>query len=127
EPFSYTDQAALSGNVFYRIKSVEVTGVVTYSNIVKLTSDVADMKLKSITPNPVVNQAQLSIVTPKKDVVTIAVVSMEGKILQRISIQLQSGTTIVNLDMSNLQPGVYMIRGNFQSNGNANTLRFVKQ
>ncbi len=126
QPFDYIDNSGLAGNIFYRIKSVESTGVITYSTIVKISDLQQDMKLKAVLPNPVMQQAQLSIVSPQKDVVNLALVSMEGKIVQQTTVQLQAGTSIVSLDVANLQSGVYMIKGTF-ANGRSNTVKFIKQ
>lgn len=126
QPFDYVDNNNLAGTVFYRIKSIEITGTITYSNIVKVTDQQKDMMLVAVLPNPVINQAQLNISTTKKDMVDLTVISMEGKVVQRISIQLQAGTSIINLDVASLQKGVYMIKGTF-SNGQTNTIKFTKQ
>lgn len=126
QPFDYVDNSILPGTVFYRIKSVEITGQITYSTIVKLTDGQTGIRLTSILPNPVINEAQLNIISPKKDMVQLVVVSMDGKLIQRRNVQLQAGSSIVNLDVTSLQPGVYMIKGTFE-NGEGNTLKFVKQ
>ncbi len=126
QPFEYADNAPLSGNVFYRIKSVEATGVISYSTIVKLSGQQSEMKLKAVLPNPVSTQAQLNILSPKKDQVSITVIAMDGRIVLQSSVQLQAGTSYVNLDVSQLQSGVYMIKGVF-GNGDSNTIKFIKQ
>ncbi|HMU11073.1 MAG TPA: T9SS type A sorting domain-containing protein [Ferruginibacter sp.] len=126
QPFDYIDNSGLSGNIFYRIRSVEATGVITYSTIVKISDQQQDMKLKAVLPNPVMQQAQLSIASPRKEVVNLVLVSMEGKMVQQTTVQLQAGTSIVSLDVANLQAGVYMIKGTF-GNGKSNTVKFIKQ
>ncbi len=126
QPFDYVDNNNLTGTVFYRIKSIEITGTITYSNIVKVTDQQKEMLLVAVSPNPVINQAQLNISTTKKDMVDLAIISMEGKMVQRSSVQLQAGTSIINLDVASLQKGVYMIKGTF-SNGQTNTIKFTKQ
>lgn len=84
------------------------------------------MQITAVLPNPVINQAQLSINTTKKDHVELLVISMDGKVLQSSRVQLVSGTSIINLDIAALQKGIYMIKGTF-SNGQTNTLKFTKQ
>ena len=126
QPFDYIDNSNLSGTVFYRIKSTEITGLVTYSSIVKLTGQQQDMLLTAVLPNPVMNSTQLNISTAKKDMVDLVIVSMEGKVVQHSSVQLQAGLSIINLDVAALQKGIYMIKGTF-SNGQSNTIKFTKQ
>jgi len=126
QPFSYTDNTAPSGTVYYRLKIVDVDGKVSYSGIVKLTTQVKDMQLDGIGPNPVANFAQLKIIAAKKDVVDLAILSLDGKVVYHSSVQLQAGTSIVNVDILNLPSGMYMIRGVF-SEGQTNTLKFIKK
>lgn len=126
QPFNYNDNTAPSGTVYYRLKMIDVDGKVAYSAIVKLSNQVKDIELSGIAPNPVVNIAQVKINTTKKDVVELAVVSADGKVVYRSSLQLQPGSSIVNVDISNLPSGVYMIKGIF-SDGQTNTVKFIKQ
>ncbi|HMI78031.1 MAG TPA: T9SS type A sorting domain-containing protein, partial [Ferruginibacter sp.] len=126
QPFNYTDNTAPSGTVYYRLKVVDVDGKVSYSAIVKLSSQVKDMQLDGIAPNPVVNFAQLKINTSKKDVVDLAILSVDGKVVYHNSVQLQAGTSMVNLDIANLPAGMYMIKGVF-SDGQTNTIKFTKK
>ncbi len=89
-------------------------------------SQVKDMRLAGLLPNPVSNTAQLSITTAKKDKVELSIVSLEGKVVYRNTVQLQNGTSIVNLEISNLSKGTYVVRGVF-SDGQINSIKFVKQ
>jgi hypothetical protein len=58
--------------------------------------------------------------------VEVVIVSLDGKLMQRSSIQLQSGSSIINLDVANLRAGVYTVKGIF-SNGQTSAIKFVKQ
>jgi hypothetical protein len=51
---------------------------------------------------------------------------MTGQLVQRSTVQLQSGSSIINLDVTNLQSGMYTIKGTF-SDGTVSTVKFVKQ
>ena len=123
---SYVDNTILTGAVFYRIKTVDVDGKAAYSVIIKLGGTQSDIKLAGILPNPVMNTAQLNIVTAKKDYVNLSIVSMEGKLVHRSTVQLQAGSSIISLDVTNLQKGLYIIKGVF-ADGEASSIKFVKQ
>ncbi|MGG9960340.1 T9SS type A sorting domain-containing protein [Ferruginibacter sp. SUN106] len=125
-PFSYDDAAPLTGTNFYRIKIIDIDGRINYTSIVKVGAQVRDMQLAGILPNPVSNTAQLSITTSKKDKVELAIVSLEGKVVYRNTVQVQSGSSLVSLDVSNLATGTYFVRGVF-SDGQTNSVKFVKQ
>jgi hypothetical protein len=126
QPFSYVDNSNLTGTVYYRIKITDFNGKVTYSSVVRIATAVNDMKLVAVLPNPVSNTAQLNVVSAKKDNVQLSVVSMTGQLVQRSTVQLQSGSSIINLDVANLQSGMYTIKGTF-SDGTVSTVKFVKQ
>jgi alcohol dehydrogenase YqhD (iron-dependent ADH family) len=93
---------APAGTVFYRIKIIDVDGKVTYSAIVKLGNPVKDIELSGIVPNPVMNIAQVKVNTTKKEMVSLLVTANDGKVVYRSSVQLQPGSSIVNVDISNL-------------------------
>ncbi|MEP7255011.1 MAG: autotransporter-associated beta strand repeat-containing protein [Ferruginibacter sp.] len=126
QPFSYNDNTAPAGTVFYRIKIIDVDGKITNSAIVKLSTQSKDMQLVGVSPNPVSNIAQLKINTIKNEVVDLAIVSVDGKVVYRSSIQVQPGSSVVNMDIANLPGGIYMIKGLF-SDGQTNTLKFIKK
>ena len=123
---NYVDNTSLTGTVFYRIKSVDINGKASYSVIIKLGAQQSDMKFAGVLPNPVSNVAQLNIVTSKKDNVELSILSMEGKTVQRSTVQLQPGSSILSLDVANLQKGLYIIKGVF-GNGETSSIKFVKQ
>jgi len=125
-PFSYNDNTAPAGTVFYRIRIIDVDGKASYSAIVKLSSQVKDIELSGITPNPVMNIAQVKVNTIKKDVVNLVVIAADGKVVSRTSVQLQAGSSIISVDIANLPSGVYMLKGIF-SDGQTNTVKFIKQ
>lgn len=126
QPFNYNDFTAPTGTVFYRIKIIDVDGKITNSAIVKLSSQAKDVQLDGITPNPVANVAQIRINITKNDVVELAIVAVDGKVVYRSSLKLQPGSSVVNIDIANLPAGLYMIKGVF-SDGQTNTLRFIKK
>jgi len=125
-PFSYDDASPLAGTNFYRIKMVDIDGRISYTAIVKVGNQQKDIQLVGVLPNPVTNAAQLSIATTKKDNVELSVVSLEGKVVYKKSVQVQSGSSIVSLDVANLAPGAYFINGVF-GDGQTNSIKFVKQ
>jgi hypothetical protein len=126
QPFTYTDNNTLTDAIYYRIKSVDDNGRIKYSAIIKLNGLQNDMQLVAVLPNPVSSVAQLNITTAKRDNVELAIVSLDGKLVQRSAVQLQSGSSIINLDVANLRAGVYTVKGIF-SNGQISAIKFVKQ
>ncbi|MEI9958251.1 MAG: T9SS type A sorting domain-containing protein [Ferruginibacter sp.] len=98
----------------------------TYSTTVKVAGQITDMQLSAIVPNPASNIAQLNITTTKKDKVDLSIISPEGKVVYKNAVELQAGSSIINLEISNLAKGTYFVRGIF-SDGQASMIKFVKQ
>ncbi len=126
QPFSYNDNAVLSGTVFYRIKVINVDGISINSGIVKVGAQAVDMRLAGILPNPVSNTAQLNIIISKKDKVDLAIISPEGKVVYRNVLQLQAGSSIIPLEIATLSKGTYILRGVF-GDGQISHIKFIKQ
>ena len=126
QPFDYTDNGTSNkGTLYYRLKVIDENGRVNYSAIVKVAANQSDVQLVSVAPNPVVNVANISLSSVKKDVVDLRVVSMDGKVVYRTMVTVQPGTSVVNLDVTSLQKGMYIIKGTF-GNGEMSTVKFAK-
>ncbi|MFM2327413.1 MAG: hypothetical protein RIR31_1615, partial [Bacteroidota bacterium] len=127
QPFSYSDNNIVAGTTYYRIKIIDTDGKITYSSIIKLGgSQQKEMMLVRILPNPVSNIAQLNITTIKKDNVELAILSLEGKVMYKNTVQLQAGSSNISLDVSKLSKGTYFVRGVF-TDGQTNSIKLIKQ
>ncbi len=126
-PFDYADNSVSTGStLYYRIKITDLNGKISYTSVIRLAAAKSDMQLVNVLPNPVINTAVLNITSTKKEPLQLWVVSMDGKLVQRSTVQLQPGTSIINLDVAQLQSGVYTIKGTF-GDGQTSAVKFVKQ
>ncbi len=117
--YSYIDASAASGVNYYRIKSIDKTGVIAYSKIVSLTTNHL-----SLTTFP----------NPAKDVLTIGGIGV-GKSYNAIIISVlgkQVSTSVVvggngtGINVKNLTAGVYLLEL-VGKDGDRQTTRFVKE
>ena len=125
-PFSFDDASPLPGTNFYRIKMIDIDGKIDYTSIVKVGAQVKDMQLVGIVPNPVSTTAQLNVTTAQKDKIDLSIISLEGKVVSKSTVSVQSGSSLISLDIANLATGAYFVRGVF-SDGQVSTVKFVKQ
>ncbi len=125
-PFNYNDYNSAGAKVYYRIKMVDVDGNITYSNIELILSDANMLELMSIQPNPVRGDANLKVSASATQNIELSIMSIDGKELQRKIMQVQAGTSLINLSTSMLSNGIYFVKGIF-ANGQTNTIKFVKQ
>jgi hypothetical protein len=126
QPFDYID-AGTSGQrtLYYRIKTIELSDNYNYSSIVKIADYQTDMQLTGVAPNPVVNRAQLNITSSKKETVNLQIFSLEGKMVHQSVVNLQPGISVVNIDVTSLQKGMYTVKGIF-GNGEVSSVKFIK-
>jgi len=125
-PSTYNDYTSNSNNVYYRVKMTDASGVVSYSDVVLLSTVVNAIDFIGIAPNPVKNDATIKISSTSDDKVELVIMSLDGKQLQHSTIQVQAGANTVNLHASNLAKGVYILRGIF-SGGQTHTIKFIKE
>ena len=100
-----------SHNVHYRIAMVDVNGSIEYSKIVALTlSEVKHPKMR-ITPNPANKMVQLSINSPANASTHIMIYDMMGKMVRRISVNLQNGVNVFTIDdLDSFSKGIYLVK-----------------
>jgi hypothetical protein len=125
QPFTYIDNSVASGLYYYRIRTKDVDGRITFSAIAKAVGIIKDANITGMWPNPVTNTARISISVPKKNNVSLLIIATNGSIVQSRNITLQAGTTIFNFDVSELIRGHYILKSVFE-NGTSQTLKFIK-
>jgi hypothetical protein len=101
--YSLTDANAFSSRtvVYYRLKSIDTDGRVTYSSIIKLTTQTS--AAITIYPNPV---SDVLTIAGLKQNGTITLYNQEGKLLQQQTVSAQTTT----MDMSKYAKGIYLLQ-----------------
>ncbi len=123
QPFDYTD----AGVNYYRLKMTDVDGKVSYSSIVSLINATKGIDVMNIAPNPVVNgNFNLKISSAEKMQVEILITDMQGRVLQKRSVNMIAGFNEIPMNVSNLLAGTYQLFGN-TTDGRTKVLRFVIQ
>ena len=106
--YTYTDNSTLPERlVWYRIKSVEATGSINYSDILKLQKqDVASLAINKIVVSG--NQIICQIIAPANGSAKITLVTLDGKIITQQSQSLLKGTQSIQVNRNNT-PGVQVL------------------
>jgi Secretion system C-terminal sorting domain len=115
--------ANYKGTVYYRIKQVDLTGVVTYSDIRALKSD-SKAFTANLFPNPAKDKANLVFTLDKAQPVTITLFDALGKRITDYSIQAQKGINQKQIDLAALAAGTYSF--SLKLNNDTQTVSFVK-
>ena len=125
QAFDYTDASPLAGINYYRLKVVDQAGVVNYSSIVALLNKEKGFEVISIAPNPVKNNATLTLTSAKAAKLQIKVVDFAGKMLSAQKVSVIAGNNLLPFNFANLAAGTYNILA-VNVDGETKTIRFVK-
>jgi hypothetical protein len=94
--------------IYYRLKQVDIDGQSTYSRVLILPVDKPVSRIRCY-PNPVTNEANLTITLDKAEAVQARIIDNMGKIVQVQQWNLGAGSTSLSLNMSELAKGLYYI------------------
>lgn len=108
--YSYADNAA-SGKIYYRLRQVDFNGAYAYSKIVVVASEVSSASL-NVYPNPAQYNSSLriSLSGSLNQVVNILLTDMSGRILNTVQKKTETANEIFTMDLSGLQPGMYVLK-----------------
>jgi hypothetical protein len=106
--YHFTDLRPQWGNSFYRLKQVDQDGAYSYS-AVKLVSIRKGMNTLSIFPNPVTNDASLTIHSNQVSNARLRIVNPLGQILYNSNLILQKGMNQKKLSLDWMPRGIYSV------------------
>lgn len=105
--YSFTDNTSKSSINFYRLK---IDGnQIKYSSVVKILSDAFGGKL-NVYPSPALNNLNAEFVSDDNLLANIKMADMTGKTLLQKTITVQKGYNNLNLDVSSLNKGIYILK-----------------
>ncbi len=126
QPFSYVDGRPLAGINYYRLKSVDSDGKVTYSSIIAILNKARGMEIVSMLPNPVNSIAILNVTSATASKMQLVVTDIAGRQLENRTVSLIAGSNQLPLNFAKLASGVYYLTG-ASEDGDKKTIRFVKE
>ena len=119
--YSYTDNASLHGNNYYRLKAVDIDGKYAFSDIQSVrTSTLAGLRFG---PNPAVNQLGVTFGSDISSNVFLRMLSPTGQVLQEKQLRNVAGTTVM-LPVQNFPPGLYILQVKTED-GSQDSFKFI--
>jgi hypothetical protein len=115
---------AAAGIIYYRIKQYDKDGKYVYSEIRSIRLDNKSFAV-GIYPNPVVDQAVLSIDLTENEAISILVIDAAGKQVQQIQMQGVKGLNIKKVNMAAMASGTYQFK--VRTSSEVKNLSVVKQ
>jgi hypothetical protein len=109
--YNFTDNNITSLGVpvvYYRLKQKDIDGHFTYSRIVALS--IGDSKSSVLFyPNPVINEANLTITINKPQQVQARIIDNAGRVVKQQQWNLSAGSVSLSVDVKGLAKGVYYL------------------
>jgi hypothetical protein len=122
--YDLMDTRPLSGNNYYRLKTTDKDGSVSYSSIINVffgKSFNADVR-----PNPVRNDLKIVTFADENMDINIRVFDMTGKEVMNVPMGINKNTDSNSIDVTQLLPGVYNIRFENVNHSLLENRKFVK-
>ena len=123
--YSFTDDYMLNGTNSYRLREVDMNGVIRYSIVVDLSSVQISSNME-VYPNPAVASINFSVPSTIPQSVLIQVYSMTGVMMINAQQQLVAGNNLQTLTVGNLKAGNYILKVSSQDGSSQFVQPFVK-
>ncbi|MEO5562173.1 MAG: T9SS type A sorting domain-containing protein [Chitinophagaceae bacterium] len=122
--YTYSDNNVPTGTLYYRIKSVDIDGKFKYSGILRLADNSSSSYGNKLLVYPIPTTGDVTVQHKKLNAKSkLVITSLDGRILKTIAPTPGSSHTPVTI--SNLSPGVYLLRLD-DENGYGEAVKLIK-
>ncbi len=126
--YTFTDTKPFVGNSYYRLKQLDKDGKESLSQVVLLKGTKGtQLDITSIYPNPTTSQLNVIMSAPSRDKVTIVITDVAGKVLVQKIVNVISGDNGIQLDVSKLASGTYIMKAICENGCDSGSKKFMKQ
>ena len=126
--YTFTDNNISGIKQLYRLRQLDVNGSSRLSNIISITgSKPSALALAGLFPNPAASKINVLVNAPSKDNITIAVMDAVGRVVKTQRNGIDAGSNTVEISLTGLSQGTYMVKITCDSNCEPAVSRFVKE
>lgn len=108
--YRFVDEQPLGAKNYYRLKNVDMDGQLTFSNVVDVYHRIDRTILQSIYPNPTKDVVNLKLLSASSDKTKVVISDMLGHQVLVKDFNVFVGEQVIELDVSSLASGNYMIK-----------------
>ncbi len=124
--YSAVDLYPFAGLNFYRLKTIDLDGTISYSDILKFETAKKPINITQLYPNPVQDVLHIQVQSDKRQSVIAYVYDLSGKQVQSNSFTLNNGINNTAVSMMNVAPGTYFIQYKGEGSINYAVFKIVK-
>jgi len=125
--YTAVDKQAVNA-AYYRLKQIDNNGSYVYSRMIKMDGNATGNISLRLYPNPVVNNASVTLQSGQCQTVTVMIFNSNGTMLRSFNKQVGNGSSSFNLPgAKELTNGMYTLKVATHTNEAAAVLQFVKQ
>ncbi len=111
--YSYNDHDTIQSIAYYRLKITDDRGALQYSRVVQLNGKMDELLTVNVI-NPFDQQLRFELATSLTGRADVDLFNLQGKIVKRKGVNINSGSNNVVIDNTNMLPaGVYILRIEF--------------
>jgi len=123
--YTFLDKNLMNGEtIYYRLQQVDKDNRFTYSHIIPVETNNGSKEVR-ILNNPVTDNLNISFNSEFGEKETLNIYSTLGSLVTSIAAPTSKGTNEINLDVSFLPKGVYILK--LYNNRNSRLIKFVKE
>jgi hypothetical protein len=127
--YSYTDKNIALGNLFYRLKEVDIDGKYLYSSVVTMkavSAAIASVKVSAY-PNPFISSVGLELTDNNNETVFVRMMDQQGKMIKQQSWNVKKGFNSTSFtDLQRLPSGIYFMSISNASGESIYTAKLLK-
>ncbi|MEL6987123.1 MAG: T9SS type A sorting domain-containing protein [Bacteroidota bacterium] len=118
QEYQFEDKGVMSNTYYYyRLKQIDFNGNYSNSQIVSgIIENEKSLSLGALMPNPAKSFTQLPISIGSEQNVNITIINMAGQLVQDFTEQMQVGLNQIQLDLTTMAKGNYLIQVRTQNN-----------
>jgi hypothetical protein len=106
--YSVYDDAPFAGSNYYRLKMVDKDGAISYSDIIRLTIEVA--VIAKCYPNPASRHVNIILNDKDGGLYDYSIMTISGALIKCSTVHKPAGTQPVTITLDNIAPGAVLIR-----------------
>jgi len=110
--YAFLDRNGIASTSYYQLRTTDYNSNVGHSRMIAVsnTAKVNSIKLNAIVPHPIDNEAMVHVLSSKVESAQLKLYDLKGNTLKQIESNLSIGNNTINLDVSALQAGIYILK-----------------